>query len=52
MYPNNIKIEKISRLKIIKEKLKYFKDEMKSQIKYILQNRKHLTKIILVKLHI
>lgn len=52
MYPNNIKIEKLSKIKVIKEKLRYLKYEIKKQIKYLLHNRKHLTKTILVKLHI
>ena len=52
MYPNNIKIEKISRIKVLKEKLKYLIDAVKKQTKYLLYNRKHLTKRILVKLHI
>lgn len=52
MYPNDIKPEKISSLKIIKEKLRYLKEQIKKQVEYILHNRKYLTKIILVKLHI
>jgi len=52
MYPNNIKPEKLSKIKVLKAKLKYLKDEIKSLIKYIWHNRKQLSKIILVKLHI
>lgn len=52
MYPTNIKIERINKIKVIKEKLTNFKEEVKKQIKYLLYDRKHLTKIILVKLHI
>ena len=52
MYPNNIRIEKISKLKILKEKLCYLKEEIKKQIKYLLHDRKRFTKILLIKLHI
>ena len=52
MYPNDIKIEKLSNVRLAKEKLKYLKDEIKSLIKYLWHNRKHLTRIIMVKLHI
>ena len=52
MYPTNIKVEKISKIKIVKEKIIYLKVELKRQIKYLIKNRKHLTKIILAKLHV
>lgn len=52
MYPTNIKLEKINNLKAIKEKIINVKEAWKRQIKYILFNRKHLSKIIMIKLHI
>lgn len=52
MYPTDIKIEKINKVKAIKEKLNNLKEKFKKQIKYLVYDRKHLTKILLVKLHI
>jgi len=52
MYPTNIKIEKINKIKIIKEKEKYLKDEIKKQIKCLLHDRSRFTKTLLLKLHI
>lgn len=52
MYPTNIKIKKISKTKILKEKLWSIKDSIKKQIEYLLYDRKHFAKIIMVKLHI
>lgn len=52
MYPNNIKPEKVNRFQVVKTKIKCLKDEMKGVTKYLWHNRKQLSKIIMVKLHI
>lgn len=52
MYPTNIKVEKISKLKIVKAKITCLKNMLKEQINYLLKNRKNLTNIIIVKFHI
>ena len=52
MYPTNIKVEKISKMKIIKLKVSYLKNKIKEHIKYLLYNRRNLTNIIIVKFYI
>ena len=52
MYPNNIKNEKVSKIRVLKAKLNYFKEEFLNTFKYLWKNRKQLSKIILIKLHI
>lgn len=52
LYPNNIIIEKKRKMKIVKEKLKNFKTDIKSIAKYWIFDRSNLFKKIRVKLHI
>lgn len=52
LYPVNIKIEKKEKLKIINEKIQDLLYEIRTKIKYIIFDRRNLSKIILVKLHI
>lgn len=52
LYPNNIIIERKSKIKIVKEKLKNLKNDLKSIAKYWIFDRSNLLKKIKVKLHI
>jgi len=52
MYPTNIKLKKISKARIIKEKLVYLKNKLKRIFKYIVFDRTNLSKRIKIKLHI
>lgn len=52
MYPNNIKVKKVSKLRIMKEILACLKERIKKHIKDILHDRKRLSKIFIAKFHI
>ena len=52
LYPTNIKTEKKEKILIIKEKIKFFKSDIKGKIKYLILDRSNLCKKILAKLHI
>ena len=52
LYPNNIVIEKERKMKIVKEKLRNLKNDVKSIAKYWIFDRSNLFKKIRVKLHI
>ena len=52
LYPNNIKIKKQEKTKIIKEKLNSIKNKTKTNFKYLIFDRSNFFKRIKVKMHV
>lgn len=52
LYPINMKIKSKRKMQNIKEKLNGVKNGIKKYVKYLLFDRKKLSEIILIKLHI
>lgn len=52
LYPINIKMEKKTKCERLRKYLINIAKDLKSSIKYLIFNRKHLSRKILAKLHI